>query len=200
MMVSAILLAAGESRRMGEANKLLLPFRGAPLIHSVARAIEDCGVGEWIAVTGHEAGAVAAALQDFDFKLVNNVRYSTGMTSSIQVGVAAASAQAKGYMICLSDLPYLTAEVLDQLLRAFEAGWEKDPRLIVIPTHQGRRGHPLIFSKHYKKALLEHRNKEGCKGVVVRHPSHHVLVEVNSDGILKDVDRPDEYEDLLRKD
>ena len=98
-MLNAIVLAAGSSRRMGK-NKLLLPYKGRPLLAYVVGNILAAKLGSVIVVTGHEAELIGEALKGLPVKLVHNPRYEEGMTSSIQTGVAAA-ADGEGYMICL---------------------------------------------------------------------------------------------------
>ncbi len=197
--ITAILLAAGESKRMGEANKLLLPYRGAPLIHRVAEAIAQSKAAEQIVVTGHEAAAIEGALRAYGMRFVYNADYETGMTSSIQAGVQAAHSAAEGFMICLSDLPDLNAGILDRVMDQFAIAISQDPQVIIIPSHQGRRGHPIIFSRYYKEALLHHPHPEGCKAIIQDHSSHVVLVEISEEGILKDIDRPEDYRGLIEE-
>jgi len=109
-MISAIVLAAGNSLRMGRQNKLLLPYGNKTIIEQVVDQLLDSRVGEVVVVVGYEQNKIKAALAMRPVKLVFNSRYQTGMTTSIQTGVAAASPRARGYLICLGDMPALTAE------------------------------------------------------------------------------------------
>src|ERR1700754_4804500 len=107
-MLSAILLAAGSSRRMGSINKLLLPWQGQPIVAATAANILAAGIKEVIVVTGHQAPAITAALAHLPVQFVHNPRHEEGMTSSIQTGVR--NTTGNGYMICLADMVLLTAE------------------------------------------------------------------------------------------
>ncbi|HEV3251229.1 MAG TPA: nucleotidyltransferase family protein, partial [Puia sp.] len=107
-MLSAIVLAAGLSKRMGKANKLLLPYKGKTVIEIVVENILTAGLGEVIVVTGHEEEKLRNALKNLAVDFVHNPRYLTGMTSSIQEGIR--PAKGKGYMICLSDMLLISAD------------------------------------------------------------------------------------------
>ena len=193
-MITALVLAAGASRRMGDRNKLLLPFRGRPLIEHVVRTVLAARVGEVVVVLGHEAERVRDALRDLPVAFAHNERFEEGMTTSIQAGLAAASPDAAGYLICLSDLPLIEPAELDRLVTAFERAREADARAIGVPAFEGRRGNPVLFAAHYRPDLLAHRGMTGCKGIVRQHPEHVVEVEMDTDHVLQDVDTPEAYE------
>ena len=197
-MITAIVLAAGESKRMGAANKLLLPFGETTLIGRVVSAVTASATGEVLVVVGHEAEAVREALVGHPVTFVHNAHYREGMTTSIHAGVAAASPEASGFMICLSDLPLIEPGELDQLIDAFEGRVREDPQCIVIPVHAGRRGNPVLFSAAYQPAILTHAGLMGCKGIVKQNPAHVLEVSLPTDHILRDIDPPAAYEALRR--
>lgn len=193
-MISAIILAAGLSRRMGSRNKLLLPVLGKPMVRWVAEALcEVSGVSVWV-VLGHEADRVRESLEGLDLTFVENASFELGMTTSIQCGVAASPENASGFMICLSDLPNMTAAEYSQLLQAFLKQQIHDEACIGLPVYQGEKGNPVIFSASYRAAILAHTEMEGCKKIVKDHSTHLHLIEMNSPNCLHDIDTPAAYE------
>lgn len=196
-MITAILLAAGESRRMGRVNKLLLPVGETTLVERMAHTVRQSKADEVLVVLGHEADRVRAALAGHDVTFVINDRYREGMTTSIQAGVRAASPEAAGFLICLSDLPLIEPEELNRLLAAFEQAARDDQRSIVVPTFEGRRGNPVLFAASYKPDLLRHQGLRGCKEIVEQNPRHVLDVAMTTDHVLRDVDTMDAYQRLI---
>ncbi|HEX9511147.1 MAG TPA: nucleotidyltransferase family protein [Puia sp.] len=194
-MLSAIVLAAGSSRRMENKNKLLLPYKGKTVLAHTIGNILSAGIGEVIVVTGFEAEKVQESIRHLSVRFVHNPQHETGMTGSIQAGVRAATGN--GYMICLSDMVLITPEEYRLLAAAFEYRRPEDPGCICLPEYQGEKGNPVIFSSFYREALLQHPEKEGCKGIVRSHPEHQYRVSMPSGNILIDMDEPGQYESLL---
>ena len=190
MSVSAIVLAAGESRRMGEANKLLLPVHGKPMIRHVVEGVTASTAQECIVVVGHEAEKVKAVLDGLPISFELNPNYPEGMSTSIHAGVAVASREAAGYMICLSDMPFIRAEEYDELIDQFELAFVQNSKAIVVPTYQGQRGNPVVISSSYKSAILAHQGVVGCKSIVKKNPDHVTWHPMVSDHITRDVDTP----------
>ncbi len=195
-MVTAIVLAAGESRRMGPVNKLLLPWGEDTLVQHVVATVSASAADETIVVLGHEADQVEKALANAPARIVRNHRYQEGMATSIHAGVKAARPQAEGYMICLCDLPAILAQELDRLIEAFRLALQqgRSAQPIVVPCFQGRRGNPVIFASSYRQRILENQGALGCKGIVRSYPDRVVEVEMPTDSILRDIDTPGEYE------
>ncbi|MFI5134911.1 MAG: NTP transferase domain-containing protein [Chitinophagales bacterium] len=192
--VSAIVLAAGESKRMGERNKLLLPFRNEAVIHFVIRNIVSSGADEVIVVLGHEAEKVKSALADLPIKFVLNEKYERGMTTSIQQGVRHASGS--GFMICLSDMVMIIAEEYALMKNDFLRQLKKDEKCICIPRYENEKGNPVIFSSAYRNAILQHKEMEGCKSIVLENKEHIHWVEMQTSHVLQDFDFPGDYERL----
>ena len=195
-MISAILLAAGESRRMGGQNKLLLPFHNTTLLAQVVTTLCDSEADEVVVVLGHEAEQMRGALPDRPFRIVENPDFAQGMTTSIRAGVRAASPQSEGFMICLSDLPFVEPSDYNHLLNAFRKARTQDSQAIVRPVHGGRPGNPVLFSSEYRDLLLAHEKLEGCRGLIKQHPEHVREVEMGTDHILRDIDTPEQYETI----
>jgi molybdenum cofactor cytidylyltransferase len=195
-MLSAIVLAAGSSRRMGNKNKLMLPYKGKTVLIHTVENILAAGFEEVIVVTGFEAALVGKALRWLPVRFAHNPRFEEGMTGSIQTGVRAATG--KGYMICLSDMVLITPGEYLLLKDVFERRYRKDERCICLPEYKGEKGNPVIFSSFHREAILQHPEKEGCKGIVRAHPEHEYRVNMPSENILMDMDDPGQYESLVK--
>jgi len=195
-MVTAILLAAGSSRRMGASNKLLLPWKGKPLVAVTAENIWAAGIGELVIVTGHQASETSAALSHLPARIIHNPEHEKGMTGSIQAGVLASTGQ--GYLICLADMALITPEEYILLLTAFDREYSRDVQCILLPEYQGRKGNPVLFSAAWRESILQHPEEDGCRTLVRKYPQHHCRIPMPTDHILHDIDSPGDYEQLLR--
>lgn len=192
--VSAIVLAAGLSRRMGRENKMGLLYKGKPIVHHVIDQLEKSVAFETIIVTSEVSQDLFA-----HHEIVLNENYASGMTSSIQAGVKASSNQSDGYMICLGDQPLILTEDYDQIIQAFGESLKSDPNAILLPSFEGKKGNPVIFSYKHRPAILNHPQPEGCKEIVQSNKEHVVFAALNTPGILQDVDRPEDYEELINQ-
>lgn len=190
-MMSAIVLAAGLSTRMGGVNKLLLPFRGKTVIVTVVENIINSGIEEVIVVTGNDADVVQNLLKHLPVKIIHNQNFKIGMTSSIQKGISIAKGDS--YMICLGDMPFITSKEYLQIQTFFKKQRKLNEACICIATHINKRGNPVVFSSLYKNEILKHTDMEGCKEII-RSNKHNVYnVEMKSGNILKDIDTPGDY-------
>jgi molybdenum cofactor cytidylyltransferase len=194
-MISAILLAAGSSQRMGPRNKLLLPWQGMTVLSATVKQLLAAGIEEVIVVTGHEAAETAAAVSTLPVHIIHNPHYTTGMTGSIQTGISIA--RGDGLMICLADMVLITPQEYALLGTAFEQQYPLDPLCIILPEYKGQKGNPVIFSSHYREAILQHPEMEGCRGLVRGHPDHHLYISMTTNHILEDMDSPEDYQALI---
>lgn len=197
--IAAIVLAAGESRRMGIQNKLLLPFQNKPLITHVVDTIVEAEVDEVIVVVGHEAVHVRHALKGYDIRCVHNPDYPAGMTTSIWTGVKAASSDASGFMICLSDLPLITSTDLNHLIAAFREANAQSDRHIIRPVYKGMPGNPVLFPACYRADILASQDMTGCKNLIRQNLGLVLDLEMPTDHVLRDIDTPDTYLSLLSR-
>lgn len=198
--LSAIVLAAGASRRMGTVNKLLLPVKGRPMIVRVIENVLDSGIAEVIVVLGHEADRVITTLADYTVRLVHNPQYREGMGTSIRTGIEAASPGASGYMICLSDLPFIESKTYKALIELFDELHQQDDMVITVPVCEGHRGHPVIFSRAYRSQMLACSGDEGARKIVQAHSEQVRLCEVYTRSILLDLDTPEAYREAMSSD
>ena len=202
-MISAVLLAAGQSTRMGAENKLLLPFRGHTVVEHMVGVLLASRLDEVVVVLGHEAERVRPLLEGRPVRLVENAEYREGMGSSLKAGLREVSPQAEAVMVCLTDQPLLEAADVDRLIDAYRIAlaWDTTtlPRDIVVPFHQGRRGNPILFSARYREEVLATRGPvAGCRGIVQRYPEAILAVEMETDHVVRDLDTPEDYRALIQ--
>lgn len=197
-MLTTIVLAAGMSRRMGGENKLLLPFDGKTMLETTLDHVLASGMGEVIVVTGHEPDKISGLLRNRPVKVVHNPAYASGMTSSIQAGIRAASPGTEGFMVCLSDMPLIEPEVYRTLAIIFMEKRQTEKRVIVQPFFENAAGNPVIFSAFYKNDLLTLDYPEGCKPIVQANRESVVRVDVSTDAVLRDADTPPDFEKIKK--
>jgi molybdenum cofactor cytidylyltransferase len=190
--ISGVLLAAGESTRMGR-PKQLLPFEGEPLVRRVARQALASRLAELIVVVGHAADAVRQALTDLNVRIVENPRYPLGQSTSVIRGLEAVDPRADAALFLVADQPFLDAALIDRLIAAYE----KTGGPIVLPVFQGRRGSPVLFDRSLFDELRQITGDEGGRQLLQRYPERIVCVELESDRPLFDVDTPEAYRRLL---
>ena len=191
-MISAIILAAGESRRMGAQNKLLLQIGSEVLIRKFVESVCASAADAVLVVLGHEAEKIKAVLQDLTVSFVNNTCFEEGMTTSIQSGVKAASTESTGLMICLADLPFAETSDFNRLIQAFTDFRRTESSLIIVPVFQGQRGNPVLFSAEFRDKILAHKG-EGCREIVRQYPQSVREVCMENDNLLRDIDTPVDY-------
>jgi len=191
-MVGAIVLAAGESTRM-KTQKLLLPFAGATVIEHIVDQLVASTVGDTVVVLGKDAEGVGGALVGRDVGRVFNKDFPSGMLSSVRTGVREA-ARWQGIMIVLGDQPALSTALVNQLVSV----WEERGRGIVVPTFEGRRGHPMIFDAAYREEVLTQFDDEGLRGLLHARVDDVFEFAVDISAILEDMDYPEDYERALK--
>ena len=191
-MITAIILAAGESRRMGGQNKLLLPIFGEVLIQKFVRSIRASNVDEVLVVVGHEEEKIKDVLKGQSVRFVENFCYMEGMTTSIQSGIQAASPESDGLLICLADLPFIETSDFNRLICSFTDFFDTKSSLIIVPVFKGQRGNPVLFSNQFREIILQHKG-EGCRDIVQKHPECVREVTMENDNVLLDLDTPEDF-------
>ena len=186
--VSAILLGAGESKRMGM-NKLALPWGRKTVFERCLRALLQSKVNEIVVVLSAKTREMRSLLESAGVKVVMNPFSKKGMSTSIRSGVRAVDPGSEGILIALGDHPFLKSRTIDALMGAFVRG----KGMIVIPRFQGKKGHPVIFHRSYQKELLNLKGDVGARSVIERHPEEVWVVDVRSEGVVRDIDTQDDY-------
>lgn len=190
-MISGILLAGGGSTRMGR-PKGLLEYRGVPFLRAVATALLTGGVEELIAVLNPEVPGLPDVLPaDPRVRWVAAPPAPAGQLASLRVGLHSLSPASEAALVALVDQPAVRPETVAALIHAFREG--RGP--LLLPVHQGRRGHPVCFARALYPELLEAPEEEGARAVVRRHGAPLREVAVDDPAIHQDVDSP---EDLAR--
>lgn len=188
MRVDAIVLAAGESRRMGR-PKPLLPWDGRTLIEHLVSELSASQVANTYVVTGHHAEAVVEVLADTTAQCVLNSDYRVGMLSSVRAGIRAVGDDTDAVLICLGDQPHLPPALVDGLIEATR----EQSAMIAVPTTKGRRGHPLLFSLRYRDEILKGYEETGLRGLLDAHAAEIHHWDTDDAGILIDLDTPEDY-------
>ncbi|MBI5966994.1 MAG: molybdenum cofactor cytidylyltransferase [Deltaproteobacteria bacterium] len=195
-MISAIVLAAGESKRMGQV-KLLLPWQGKTILERVLDALLNSQVDEVILVLGHEAERIREKVPTQKIKVVINPDYKKGMSTSIRRGLLALDEKAQGFMVVLGDQPKIGKETLNRLISEFQRVYPE--KNIVLPAYHGFRGHPVLFSVKYLEEALRLEGDVGCRQILADHPEDILTVPVNTDAVLFDIDTPEDYRENLKR-
>lgn len=194
--VSGVLLAAGESRRMGTLNKLALPVAGEPLLRRSARTLLEAGLQELVVVLGHQAEQAEALVADLPVTIVHNAAYRDGQMTSVERGLAALASPCEGVMIALSDQPLLTPADLQVLIDAFR---QRRDGSVLVPTHGGRRGNPIILAYEHRAAILGGGRNLGCRKFIEHNPGLVVTLEMDTDHVVFDLDTPEDYARLQER-
>lgn len=193
-MIAAVLLAAGESRRMREFKQLLRLGDKTFVEHCVDNLLAS-SVDEVIVVTGHRESEVRRAIGNRPVKIAHNPDYESGMTSSIKCGVRHVSDSAKACVISLVDQPRIDTGTIDHLIEAYESVRS----LIVIPTYGEKSGHPILLDLALREEILAMDPEIGLRQVVLAHSAVITRVPVSSPTVLEDCDLPEDYERLLEQ-
>lgn len=191
-MIAGLILAAGESSRMGS-DKALLAYRGRTFLESIILNLRNAGIGKIVVVLGHHAEEIQRAVDLAGVQVVFNRDYQRGQTSSVQAGLAALQEfSPEAVILCLVDHPAVSAAVMTKLKDRFEGARPA----VVIPTCEGQHGHPVVIGRELFSELLVLRPDEGANTVVRNYRAATQFVEVDDRGILLDVDEPETYECL----
>jgi molybdenum cofactor cytidylyltransferase len=194
--ISAIILAAGMSRRMGS-TKALLDFGGRPLVSRILESLIDASIDSITIVTGHEPQRVKSAVKQFDVNFVQNDRYAIGgMISSVQSGVAAVvNSGCEAFFLALGD----HAPVEPATLVAMAAAWRKSYPSIVLPRYANKHGHPILVSIRLAPQILALTGDQSLATIVRAHSADSRNVAVDDPAILEDIDTPDDYNRALTR-
>ena len=188
-MISAILLAAGQSKRMGEL-KQLMPFGQSTIVRQAVDNLLGSAVVEVIVVVGYRAEDVTKAIAAKPIRIVMNPDYEQGMSTSIIAGLNLVHGGVQAVMLAMGDQPLVNSETMNILIEEF-CNHDKG---IAVPTYQGRRGHPIIFAIKYKNKLLKLKGDVGGRQIIKDHPDDVLEVAVDSESIVADFDTTDDYE------
>jgi molybdenum cofactor cytidylyltransferase len=195
--VGAVILAAGMSTRMQGEMKVLLPWQGQrTILEHLIQRLYDAKVDDVVVVTGHRAPEVKAAAERMGARVTHNPRYASGeMLSSLQAGLSALGAGVSAAMVVLGDQPRLNPPILRQVMETYFGG----SALIVAPSYQHRRGHPILIDRRLWPELLALPDGSAPRDVINRHADQTAYVVTTDDGVVNDVDTPQAYREERRR-
>jgi molybdenum cofactor cytidylyltransferase len=186
--VAALVLAAGRSTRMGGPNKLLAEIGGRALVRIAVDEALASRASPVVVVTGHQREHVEAALQGAKVKTVHNPDYAEGLSTSLRTGLNALPADVDGVVVLLADMPQVDVTLIDRLIAAFDP--EKGA-LAVVPTIEGKRGNPVLWSRRFFPELAAVEGDVGARHLIGRYAEAVVEVPVTGSAALADVDTPE---------
>jgi molybdenum cofactor cytidylyltransferase len=185
--IGAVVLAAGQSRRMGMVNKLLAEIGGKPMVAQVVDAVLASQARPVVVVVGHEAAEVRDALAGRDVRFVDNPEFAEGISTSLKCGLRALPSEIDGALVCLGDMPRVTPDQLNQLISAFSP---VDGRAICVPTVHGKRGNPVLFARRFFEEMEMVSGDVGARHLIGESTELVCEVEMSGDGVLLDIDTP----------
>lgn len=191
-MIAGIILAAGESSRMGR-DKALLPYQGSTFLENILKALATAGISRVAVVLGHHAEEIQKALDLTETIIVINSDYQRGQTSSLQAGLRAIDRHdVESVLLCLVDHPAVRVETVRTLVNTYAASHAP----VVIPMHDGRRGHPVLIGRELFEELDAIEPGQGANSVIRKYRERTQFVDVEDEGVLIDVDEPETFERL----
>ncbi len=193
--IGAVVLAAGQSRRMGKANKLLAEIDGTAMLARVVDAVTASQARPVVVVTGHEREAVETALKERDVTFVHNPDFATGLSTSLRAGLDALPAATDGALVTLGDMPRIKPAHIDKLIAAFNP---VEGRAICVPIKDGKRGNPVLFAERFFDEMRGVAGDVGAKHLIGEYGEAVYEVAIDDDAIFVDVDTPEALSELKR--
>lgn len=188
-MIGAIILAAGQSRRMGQ-PKMLLPWGETTVIEHVITTFRNAGIEDILVVTGGAREQVEEAIRKYSVRAIHNNNYASGeMLSSLQHGLAALPDQVEATLIGLGDQPQVQEGTVRQICQAYQ----KDKLQLVVPSFQMRRGHPWLVIRPLWNEILAMQPPQSPRDFLNNHAREIYYVNVDTPSILADLDTPEDY-------
>ncbi len=183
--ISAIVLAAGTSSRMGS-NKMLANFNGQPMLRVTLNRVLQSGVDDVVVVTGHQAEQVSAVVADMKVRVVHNPEYAEGLSTSLRAGLNAIASDAA--LICLGDMPLIDADLIDRMIAAFNPA---EHRNLVVPLFEGEIGNPVLWGAEHFAALKSLEGDRGARTLLDVYQDERVEIVARNSAVLRDADTPE---------
>ena len=192
-MVWAMILAAGESKRMGK-SKLLLPFGGKTIIETVIKSVIQSKVEGVLVVLGSDFKKIEEKIKNYSLEIVINPDFQSGMLSSVQKGFQALPKNAQAVLVILGDQPSISTAVINKIVNAYK----KTGKGIVLPVYRKNRGHPVLIDVKYREEVEKLSPDLGLRGTVYSHPEDILEIEVDTSNIVRDIDDEEDYKRELK--
>ena len=186
--VAAIVLAAGQSQRMGRQNKLLAEIDGTAMVAHTVDAILASTVESVTVVLGHEADRVRDSLSSRNVTFVENPDYAEGLSASLKRGLASLPPGTDAALICLGDMPRISAAEIEYLIASYAPN---QGHVICVPTHNGKRGNPVLIGRRFFAEVQDIAGDVGARTLIGFYPDLVIEVEMENDAILLDIDTPE---------
>ena len=186
--IAGLVLAAGQSRRMGTANKLLADIDGKPMVRHAVEALVASSAAPVVVVTGHEADSVRGALAGLDVRVADNPDYADGLSTSLAAGIGALPDGVDGVIVCLGDMPMVEARHVNRLISAFD---QEEGRTICVPVTAGKRGNPVLWGADYFDDMARIKGDVGAKHLMGLYAEAVCEVAVEDSAVLTDIDTPE---------
>ena len=187
-MISAILLAAGQSKRMNGENKLTKEIQGIHLIKLSVKNILASSINELIIVLGHQKEIIEKLIDKNEkIKFIFNKNFESGMASSIKAGLNHLSKNTEAFFICLGDMPMVNSDIYNQLIKS------KDTKEIIVPTYKGQQGNPVLFNISMREKIMNINGDAGAKKILEMNKEKALNIEINDQGIIKDFNTIDHF-------
>ena len=194
MNISATILAAGSSQRMGGINKLLLPYKGEAIIKTACQTLIDSLLDPVFVVIGFEYKKVAKSLPKSLDKIIYNNDWSKGMAKSINNAIASLPNNIDGNMIILGDMPLIKVKTINKLRDSF---LKNNGEKIIYADHFGEQTNPVIFPKKYFNKILDLDGDKGCKNIISQNRKNSLGVSIDSSEVIFYCDTKEDYSDLV---
>ena len=189
--IAAVMLAAGRSTRMGGPNKLLAEIGGRPLVRIAAEQALASRARPVIVVTGHQRDKVEAALQGLDVRTRAQSEFRRGAFDLGEDRPCGCARDVDGAIVCLGDMPQVSAPLIDKLVAAFDP---ERGALVVVPTIDGKRGNPVVWSRRFFPELMALDGDVGARHLIGRYPEAVAEVPLTDTAALVDVDTPEAFD------
>ncbi len=187
-MISAILLTAGQSKRMCGENKLTKKIQGIPLIKHSVENILSSSIDELIVVVGYQKEIIEKLIdKNVKIKFVFNKNFEIGMASSIKTGLNHLSDDTEAFFICLGDMPMVNKDVFNLLIKS------KNNKEIIVPTYNGKQGNPVLFSKSMKKQIMTIEGDAGAKKILQLNKDKILYIKTNDQYIMKNYNSQNDF-------
>jgi len=190
-MISAILLAAGQSKRMNGENKLTKKIQDIPLIKHSVKNILSSFIGELIVVLGYQKEIIEKLIdKNNKIKFVFNKDFESGMASSIKAGLNNLSEKTEAFFICLGDMPMVGHDIYNQLIKS------KANKEIIVPTYKGQQGNPVLFNKSMKEKVMDISGDIGAKKILELNKDKILNLEINDQSITRGFNTQGDFSSL----
>jgi CTP:molybdopterin cytidylyltransferase MocA len=196
LRIGAVLLAAGEGRRMGGVAKPLITLQGVPLISRHLIALSGAGIDEVVVVTGYAREAIEEQMRSYTVTLAHNEAHAEGQEGSVRIGLAALSGSFDAVFVVLADQPLIGAGDLTELIGAFK---KRTAGHVVIPVVQGRRGNPILLDASAQAQILGSDTNLGCRHLIEQHPELVSVHETTNTRFTTDLDTVEDVRQLAQR-